>query len=438
YTGDRIRWTAELLNPMAAGEELEVTADSIAVSAVRWEIPAEAQAGKYSGTLVFAAGEKKIEIPVSIEVATAPAAGRGEAVYGMYISEKQVPRIYGYIKSRDVRTATFPLAVRCEKDENGRIRIVMDEAIRALKEYFDAGMQAPIPLELTRLSSNLARLLGLYEKMPKDSTFDSRDLICPMSDEEMPAELLKSYEEAIREIHRQLKAAGFADKVLYYPVDEPTINAHRMYRARLEGSIIKRVVPGGKVFMTAHDIERVRRLAQAGALDVVCLAIGMLRHDNAEWAARFRSMAAENNLEIWTYGASYNENYISNAALGICVAQLQVRRMLLYVSYWDNVNVVDQLGDMRSRLKRCATFHPDKEGTGYVSTVQWEAAGYAARMLKYIGVYRGMIAEMDADGAGKANAELEERMLTFQDRSKVTLRQLADFQWWLFNKIRSR
>ncbi len=372
YDNRQAKWVAEVLYPLVSGDVVEIAPDRTGVLALSWRVPETAAAGVYRAELrltELSGAHAPVALPVTVAVAGEPLP-ETPVDFGLWVAPNHVPKVLPYVLAGGVEAATFPLPLEvvCDPD-GGNVRIGMEAAIERLRQYEAAGMLFPVPAEMSTLSTDLARAMGIYGELPRDSTFDSSHLICPADAGEYPEALTRAFRAAVRSIHAQLVEAGFDGKVLFYVADEPTSNPHRMFKAAHEGAIVKEECSGVEVFMTAHDLVRTERLAREGALDVVCLSLGILTA-NPEWAGRFYAMAERNGLKVWAYTGSTGESYAATRRLGFLAGGERIERLMMWVSYFDNADLADPLNDLKGPLKRVATFYPSP--SGYRSTIQWE------------------------------------------------------------------
>ena len=390
YTSNELHVVPELLRSVKNYSIGKIAAKHTLLTWLTFKIPLDVSPGKYSAKLLITSNKSKaLIVPVTLEVHPFKLP-KPPLVFGLWIDLYTPPgrAIYPFMKAYGVTAATFPFEYDISI-KNGKVVLDSSKGIEALKGYRDADMTGPVPLELSALSTRLAKELGIYDKIKRDGTHDSSSLICPLSSKDYPKELRAAYRQSIKQIRDSISKAELTDMVMLYPVDEPTGNPHRMPKMLVESQIIRQVWPDVKIFTTTHDLIRTRRLK--GLLDVPCVSLSYLGRSQ-KWNNQFRKMAEECDMQLWTYGGTMMEKYWPIRALGFRAAFAGAKTMLGWVAHYASANPRNPNDDLKHRIKQAATFYPD--GKTFVSTIQWEALREAVDDTRYLAKAQMVIEEL--------------------------------------------
>ena len=228
-----------------------------------FHVPKDASAGKYKGTIrIRQAGGRGTQLELGLRVLPFALVEKLPYHVGYYadisaMNPANPTTRFTWeeveLRLRDMKEHGMNCMVYSFPESTWDIRLMGDRRSKRVKLDFSVdnrvvgvyrklGFSGPVILDLTRLSSRLAGFLKLTYPRARYRGGSRGDTLF-LSEEEAPAEYVRGFKEAARQIYRNAIENGWRG-VIFYPVDEPAYQGEATIKAAiLQYKWIKEAVP---------------------------------------------------------------------------------------------------------------------------------------------------------------------------------------------------
>ena len=346
--------------------EMLETRDSFGLAAfelkqvwVTVQVPADAKAGLYRGTLVASAGQARVEVPVQLEVYPFRLARPQDVNWGLYSDSsrwRRMPSSQVQAELRDfaghgiTSLMIYPLSHSEVKYEDGRLSIDSSQFEAYMNLAMKCGLRPPTVMSMQGLNGTVRRLVKK-----------------PLEDPEF-----KRVYQAITRHYVDLGKANGWGECVWHAVDEPRVgNQERMRRTALELSYFKEL--GLLTFTTAGLVSP--QLDQV--LDVRCYPPAHLLL-SAEMAAEQRRATLSAGDRLWYYGSGcytgQDGNVIRNRILaGYTFYKSKATGEWSWTFMRAKDNIYDDFdGAKHGECKEACICYPSTTQGAATPTLQWE------------------------------------------------------------------
>jgi hypothetical protein len=422
YAATEARPIAEVIRPVE-GLSLEqpIKTEHNAWFYLTVQPPENATAGTYHGRVIITGREgHEITLPVSLRVHPFKLVKPDQHI-GLYVEYyMDMPKVFGFMKRYGLDIAVLFSELKLVMTD-GRWELDPSKVLPDIRDYVEAGMAPPFPVDVGRVGLFLTRLMGLESTMRSDSAGDAGNAVHPASEADYPEALRDAYAHVIRRFHEDLRQAGLDKTIAYYPVDEPTSHPERIPRARVEMKTLRQVVPDAVIWTTVFDeLKNFKRIAPW--LDIACIG-------GLEISPEFRQYAKDNDIDLWSY-TGVAEDW-SHRADGWKMLAAGIDRRVHWLSHRQAAHADQPLNDMQDGFKQAAMFYPSDKG--YLSTVQYEGLREAMDDLRYLATAEAALVE-----AEKRPADPETLVEARRKLQALRQRLTSELSWEDCQQLRSQ
>ena len=327
------------------------------------------KAGKYRSELLATADGRTVRLPLELEILP-------------FELEKVNPWMFFYYQSSEKAAARdFPVMRKIGATSvilaqaGGKLRrtgngITMDftRINRVVNCFLASGFSGPLvynPFH-DRLLTQLLDLGGYGGRYPVVRNYGEHIYHC--TEKNFPEELRPVYQKLILEIYRNASERKWPD-FYYFAVDEPGLalyggggnSAWRMDAALLEHAMIRKAVPGIRIFSTAYELRTIRKLQP----NLTLSPIPAYNLGRQQFRTEYEKLRGRNGLadELWgiDWTAMYDEWNPARLSAGFVPGATGCTGMTVW-TFYAPVKTADPYLDLRGPYKRCSlTFYDGDE-----------------------------------------------------------------------------